>query len=58
MFRDQVISLLQMMIPLPTNAPNLTRNTLGRRPVKALKAEVIYLMEHETSEDVARWLCR
>ena len=58
MFRDQVISLLQRTIALPTNAPSLTRNRLGRWPVKPLKFEVIYLMDHETFEGVARRLCR
>ena len=58
MFRDYIISFLQRMIVLPTNARSLIRNTLGRWPVRPLKFEVIYLMEHETFEGVAGRLCR
>jgi hypothetical protein len=60
MLREQVISFLQTMVvaPLLANAARLHRDTLGRWPIKTPAAEVIYLMEHETFDDVARRRCR
>jgi hypothetical protein len=60
MFREQVISFLQttVVVPLLANAASLQRDTPGIWPVKTPKAEVIYLMEHETFDAVARRRCR
>jgi hypothetical protein len=60
MFREQMISFLQatVVVPLLTNAARLQRDTAGKWPLKTPKAEVIYLMEHETFDDVARRRCR